>query len=166
MRKSRMSGRFVTPGLVDMHSHHLLIPFPQVAATRDVNEMPLLGPITPFIRAIDGFKPYDPAVKHIASWGVTSSLILPGSGNIIGGEAYRVKNQLYSGEDGEPVVEEMLLDLGLKEWERKRYLKMACGENPKGIYGHTRMGLVRLLREHLNKAKVIMGQQDAWCENA
>jgi hypothetical protein len=161
-----LEGKFVTPGLVDMHSHHLLIPFPQVAATRDVNEMPLLGPLTTFVRAIDGIKPYDPTIKIIASGGVTSSLILPGSGNIVGGEAYMVKNQLLSGADGEPVVEELLLEHGLPETSRQRYLKMACGENPKGVYGHTRMGLVWLLREHLDKAKQVKDRQDAWCRNA
>jgi imidazolonepropionase-like amidohydrolase len=161
-----LKGKFVTPGLVDMHSHHLLIPFPQVPATRDVNEMPLLGPITTFLRALDGIKPYDPAIQIIASGGVTSSLILPGSGNIIGGEAYVVKNQLFPGPDGEPVVEELLLDHGLPEASRQRYLKMACGENPKGVYGHTRMGLVWLLRQHFDKAREIKERQDAWCQNA
>jgi hypothetical protein len=63
------------------------------------------------------------------------------------------------------VIEEILLDLGLEEGKRNKYLKMACGENPKGIYRHTRMGLVWLLRERLKKARVIMWQQDAWCKN-
>ncbi|KAH8588359.1 amidohydrolase-domain-containing protein [Bisporella sp. PMI_857] len=161
-----VKGGFVTPGLVDMHSHHLLIPFPKLAATTDVNDMPLFGPTTTFLRAIDGFKPYDPAIKIIASGGVTSSLVLPGSGNIIGGEAYVVKNQLLPGPNGEPVVEELLLDHGLPEASRRRYLKMACGENPKGQYHHTRMGLVWSLREHLDKARKVRDSQDAWCENA
>lgn len=160
-----LNGAFITPGLVDMHSHHLLIPFPQVAGTRDVNEMPNLGPITTFVRAIDGFKAYDPAITLIASGGVTTSLVLPGSGNIVGGEAYVIKNWLSSGIE-EPVVEELLLDHGIEDVERKRYLKMACGENPKGIYGHTRMGLAWLLREHLDKARKTRESQDSWCQNA
>ncbi|KAB8227596.1 uncharacterized protein BDW43DRAFT_242444 [Aspergillus alliaceus] len=159
-------GRFVTPGLVDMHSHHLLLPFPQLPATNDVNERPLLGPITPFVRAIDGFKPYDPAIKIIASGGVTSSLILPGSANIVGGEAYLVKNLPLSGANGEPVVGELLLDYGIPEHSRQRYLKMACGENPKRVYGNTRLGLVWLLRKRLEEARDLHERQSAWCRAA
>ncbi|TDZ29972.1 hypothetical protein C8035_v003550 [Colletotrichum spinosum] len=159
-------GRFVTPGLVDIHSHHLELPFSSVSATADVNEKPLLGPITPFVRAIDGFKPYDPAIKIIASGGVTSSLNLPGSGNIIGGQGYLVKNLPHPGENGEPVVEELLLEHGIPEAARQRYLKMACGENPKHLYGHTRLGNVWLLRQHLEKARKLKVQQEAWCGRA
>lgn len=43
-----IGGKFVTPGLVDMYSHHLLVPYPQLPATRDVNEK-TLGPTTPFV---------------------------------------------------------------------------------------------------------------------
>lgn len=160
-----IGGNFVTPGLVDMHSHHLLIPYPQLPATRDVNEK-TLGPITPFVRSIDGMKPYDPAIKIIASGGVTSSLILPGSSNIIGGQAYMVKNDPSPGVNAEPVVDELLLDYGVPEGRRQRYLKMACGENPKDQYDHTRMGLVWLLRQHLEKAKKLKERQDDWCSGA
>ncbi|KAB8210940.1 hypothetical protein BDV34DRAFT_235981 [Aspergillus parasiticus] len=158
--------RFITPGLVDMHSHHLLLPFPQLPATNDVNERPLLGPITPFVRAIDGFKPYDPTIKIIASGGVTSSLVLPGSANIVGGEAYMVKNLPLPGAAGEPVVEELLLEYGLPENNRQRYLKMACGENPKRVYGNTRLGLTWLLRKSLEEARDLHERQSAWCRVA
>ncbi|PLB50380.1 hypothetical protein P170DRAFT_454922 [Aspergillus steynii IBT 23096] len=165
-RVINVQGRFITPGLVDMHSHHLLLPFPKLPSTSDVNERPLLGPITPFVRALDGFKPYDPAIKIIASGGVTSSLVLPGSANIVGGEAYLVKNLPRPGPHGEPVVEELLLEDGRPESDRQRYLKMACGENPKGVYGNTRLGLAWLLREQLEKARQLLDRQSAWCDAA
>ncbi|KAJ0272270.1 hypothetical protein COL940_010552 [Colletotrichum noveboracense] len=161
-----LNRRLVTPGLVDIHSHHLELPFSSVSATADVNEKPQLGPITPFVRAIDGFKPYDPAIKIIASGGVTTSLILPGSGNIIGGQGYLVKNLPSSGENGEPIVEDLLLEHGIPEEGRQRYLKMACGENPKHLYGHTRLGNAWLLRQHLEKARKLKSEQDAWCRTA
>ncbi|KAI8172337.1 hypothetical protein K4K51_011224 [Colletotrichum sp. SAR 10_75] len=161
-----LNRRFVTPGLVDIHSHHLELPFSSVSATSDVNEKPQLGPITPFVRAIDGFKPYDPAIKIIASGGVTTSLILPGSGNIIGGQGYLVKNLPSPGENGEPIVEDLLLEHGLPEESRQRYLKMACGENPKHLYGHTRLGNAWLLRQHLEKARKLKSEQNAWCHTA
>ncbi|KAK4497874.1 hypothetical protein PRZ48_010529 [Zasmidium cellare] len=161
-----LGGSYVTPGLVDMHSHHLVWPFHSLPATRDVNETPLLGPITPFVRSIDGFKPYDPAIEVIAGGGVTSSLILPGSANIIGGQAFVVKNAVRRGPDHEPVVEELLLDYGIEESNRVRYMKMACGENPKHTYLHTRLGDVWLLREHFSKAREVQRQQDQWCNAA
>ncbi|CAG8947989.1 unnamed protein product [Penicillium salamii] len=159
-------GRFVTPGLVDMHSHHLLGPFPGLPSTSDVNERPILGPITPFVRALDGFKPYDPAIQIIASGGVTSSLVLPGSANIIGGQAYLVKNLPNPGPNAEPVVDDLLLDDGIAGKSRKRYLKMACGENPKGVYKNTRLGLVWLLRKHLEEARDLNERQSSWCQKA
>ncbi|KAK1843196.1 carbohydrate esterase family 9 protein [Colletotrichum chrysophilum] len=161
-----LNRRFVTPGLVDIHSHHLELPFSSVSAIEDVNEKPQLGPITPFVRAIDGFKPYDPAIKIIASGGVSTSLILPGSGNIIGGQGYLVKNLPSPGENGEPIVEDLLLEHGIPEESRQRYLKMACGENPKHLYGHTRLGNAWLLRQHLEKARKLKSEQDAWCRTA
>ncbi|KAI8252654.1 hypothetical protein K4K58_007742 [Colletotrichum sp. SAR11_239] len=162
----KLNRRFVTPGLVDIHSHHLELPFSSVSATADVNEKPQLGPITPFVRAIDGFKPYDPAIKIIASGGVTTSLILPGSGNIIGGQGYLVKNLPSPGENGEPIVEDLLLEHGIPEESRQRYLKMACGENPKHLYGHTRLGNAWLLRQHLERARKLKSEQNAWCRTA
>ncbi|PYH40850.1 amidohydrolase [Aspergillus saccharolyticus JOP 1030-1] len=161
-----VQGAFVTPGLVDMHSHHLLLSFPQLPATKDVNESPLLGPLTSFVRGVDGFNPDDPAIRIIASGGVTSSLIPPGSANVIGGEAYLVKNLPRPGPDSEPVIEELLLDHGIPDAQRQRYLKMACGENPRRFYGHTRLGLAWLLREELNKARELHEQQSEWCSAA
>ncbi|OJJ54511.1 hypothetical protein ASPSYDRAFT_159752 [Aspergillus sydowii CBS 593.65] len=159
-------GKHVTPGLVDMHSHHLESPFPALSGTADVNERPLLGPITPFVRALDGFTASDPAIRIIASGGVTSSLVLPGSADIVGGEACPVKNLPLPGPNGEPVIEELLLENGIPETNRQRYLKMACGENPKRVYGHTRLGLAWLLRKELAKAREIQRDQDAWCRGA
>ena len=162
-------GRYVTPGLVDMHSHHLADTWPSLRATDDTNEIndksltSATGPLTPFVRSLDGIKPYDIAADIIRSGGVTSSLILPGSANIMGGEAYTVKNVLRAGKDGEENVEEMLLEYGVPVEDRRRYMKMACGENPKRVYGHTRMGNAWTFRKHLERATELKEQQDTWC---
>ncbi|ROW12348.1 hypothetical protein VMCG_00267 [Cytospora schulzeri] len=143
-----LSGAYVTPGLVDMHSHHLVESWPALASTSDGNEMhPDSGPLTPFVRALDSMKAYDTATRLIASGGVTSSLIIPGSTNIIGGEGWMVKNAWKPGPNGE-------------------YMKMACGENPKGVYGHTRMGNVWVLRKWLARARELVDRQEEWCEAA
>lgn len=166
-KEVNLDGAYVTPGLVDMHSHHLVGTWPLLPATDDSNEMhPDFGPLTPFVNAIDSMKAYDVATKRIASGGVTSSLIIPGSANIMGGEGAVVKNAVKAGPNGEFVVEEMLLEHGLPKEARRRYMKMACGENPKQVYGHTRMGNVYALRKWLAKAKELVNRQDAWCEAA
>lgn len=167
MRIWDLEGKYVTPGLVDLHSHHLAMSWPMLKATDDTNEVSDdFGSLTPFVRSIDSMKAYDESTTIIASGGVTSSLILPGSANIMGGEAYLVKNLLRSGPEGEEVVEEILLEHGIPKEERRRYMKMACGENPRNVYKHTRMGNAWIFRKHLERARVLREKQDAWCLSA
>jgi imidazolonepropionase-like amidohydrolase len=162
-----LHGQFVTPGLVDMHSHHLIERWPLLKAGDDGNEVhPDFGPLTPFLRALDSLKPYDQATVAIASGGITSSLIIPGSANIMGGEGTVVKNRLRPGRNREYFVEELLLEHGIPFEDRRRYMKMACGENPKRVYGHTRMGNAWVLRKHFARAKDLLEKQDAWCAAA
>lgn len=162
-----LNGAFVTPGLIDMHSHHLVDTWPTYSATGDVNEIhPATGPVTPFVRALDSIKPYDQAATIIASGGVTSSLILPGSANIMGGEGVMVKNILRRGDYGEENVDELLLEHGVPQASRRRYMKMACGENPRRVHGHTRMGNAWIFRQHMARAKELRERQDAWCASA
>ncbi|KAK1984803.1 hypothetical protein LZ30DRAFT_585391 [Colletotrichum cereale] len=160
-----LHGRFVTPGLVDMHSHHSASLWPALPITEDVNEInKAYGPLTPFLRILDSMKAYDGATRIIMSGGITTSLILPGSANIMGGEGTVVKNVLKAGELGEYVVEELLLEHNIPVEERHRYMKLACGENPKRVYGHKRMGNAYILRDQFAKAKEHLQKQDEYCE--
>ncbi|PQE22122.1 carbohydrate esterase family 9 protein [Rutstroemia sp. NJR-2017a BBW] len=162
-----LEGKYVTPGLVDMHSHHFLHSWPVLSTTGETNEMDLpSGPLTPFVRAIDSMKADDKATEIIASGGITTSLLIPGSANIMGGEGLLVKNLVKGGEAGEEVVEDVLFEHGVPEGERKRYIKMACGENPKMVYSHTRMGNAWIFREHMTRAKELLEKQDTWCLSA
>lgn len=162
-----LEGKYVTPGLIDMHSHHLVWAWPDLKPSKDVNEVhPDTGPLTPFVRSLDGMKVDDLATAIIASGGVTSSLILPGSANIMGGEGFMVKNDPNSGPSGEERVEDLLLEHGVPPADRRRYMKMACGENPKRVYGHTRMGNAWIFRQHMERARELVEKQDAWCLSA
>lgn len=101
--------------------------WPYLSGTTDTNEM--TNPITPFVRVLDAFNPSDKAIRIVASGGITTALVLPGSGNLIGGEAFAFKlrpTNTLSNQD-------MLVQNGIdEEKEQKwRYMKMACGENPK-----------------------------------
>ncbi|KAH6610386.1 hypothetical protein Trco_000406 [Trichoderma cornu-damae] len=157
-------GRHVTPGLVDMHSHHFVSLWPTTEVSDDSNEMnPATKAFTPMVRVLDALKPYDEAAALVLSGGVTSSLILPGSANLVAGEGVPVKNSLYSGEHSEPVVEDLLLERGVPASERRRYMKFAFGENPKAAWGYTRLGNAWHLREHLQRAKELKDRQDDYC---
>ncbi|TKW54460.1 hypothetical protein CTA1_10760 [Colletotrichum tanaceti] len=160
-----LHGRFVTPGLVDMHSHHSTGLWPALPVTSDENEVgKAYGPLTPFLRILDSMKAYDDATRIIMSGGVTTSLILPGSANVMGGEGTVVKNVLRSGELGEYVVEELLLEHNIPPNARHRYMKLACGENPKRVYGHTRMANAFILRDQFARAKAHLQKQDDYCD--
>ncbi|KAF9906005.1 hypothetical protein BX616_000828 [Lobosporangium transversale] len=160
-----LKGHILTPGIVDMHSHFGVGSWPELDGTEDSNEM--TQPLTPFIRSIDGFNPSDLAREWILSGGVTTSLILPGSGNIMGGEAYAVKLRKVDTLS----TDDMLVEAGVdNKW---RYMKMACGENPKRFYGgylgrmpSTRLGEGWLLRNQFAKATELKRAQDDWCDAA
>ncbi len=140
------TGKWVTPGLIDAHSHVAIFGEPMVEATNDGNEMS--DPITPHVRAIDAINPADPAVKDTLSAGVTAVWTGPGSGNVIGGTGVVIK---LSGR----TVDEMVVP-------GSESMKMALGENPKRVYGSqkkfpmTRMGNAAALREALVKTQNYM----------
>ncbi|PNY25536.1 Uncharacterized protein TCAP_04525 [Tolypocladium capitatum] len=77
--------------------------WPAAGARADENEMnALTGAFAPMVRVVDGLKAHDTATNAICPGGVTTSLIIAGSANIIAGEGAIVKNALYSGEHHEP----------------------------------------------------------------
>lgn len=45
-------------------------------------------------------------------------------------------------------------------------MKMACGENPRSAYGHTRMGNAYIFRHHMERTKELVEKQDIWCLSA
>jgi imidazolonepropionase-like amidohydrolase len=132
-------GRWVTPGLIDVHSHLGVYPSPGVNAHNDGNEM--VDPVTPNVWAEHAVWPQDPGLATALAGGVTTLQILPGSGNLIGGRGVTLKNVRAT------TVQAM------KFPGAKHGLKMACGENPKRVYGTagrapmTRMGNVAGYRQ-------------------
>jgi imidazolonepropionase-like amidohydrolase len=150
-------GRYVTPGLVDMHSHAGVYAFPEIWATADGNEM--TNPVFPQVRVIDAFNPNDWAIPLIRAGGVTTAQVLPGSGNIMGGEGGIFK---YRGSS----VEDMFVA------NSTRLLKMACGENPKRVYGRhgqtpmSRMGSAWMMREKFDAVRNLKERQESWCSES
>ncbi|KAF4810242.1 hypothetical protein CGCSCA5_v010727 [Colletotrichum siamense] len=160
-------GRQLTSGIIDMHSHAGVGALPELNGNQDVNEMS--NDITPYVRSIDGLNPLDPQIQVIKSGGVTTSLVLPGSGNNIGGEAYVIKHAVGK-PDGrtEFSAEDMLADPD-RNW---RYMKMACGENAKRVYGKvghspfSRLGESWEFRHAFEQAAKLVRDQDDWCDAA
>ncbi|MGF1606175.1 MAG: amidohydrolase [Rhodothalassiaceae bacterium] len=114
-------GKWVTPGIIDVHSHLGVYPSPGVPAHADGNE--LTNPNTAEVWAEHSIWPQDPGFSRALAGGVTSLQILPGSGNLFGGRSVVVKNVPAR------TVQAM-------KFPGAPYgLKMACGENPKRVYG-------------------------------
>lgn len=149
-----LQGSVIIPGLVDTHSHVGIFPRPSVAAHGDGNEGS--GPVQPGLRALDAIWPEDPGIRMALSGGVTTANIMPGSGNVIGGQTLYVKLR------GRTVEEMRIPDM-----KSLGGLKMANGENPKG-YGkrglapNTRMKVASLQREQFIKAKDYQAKWNAY----
>ncbi len=115
-------GKFVTPGIIDAHSHLGVYPSPGLDATSDGNE--LTQPNTAEVWAEHSVWPQDPGFSRAVAGGITTLHILPGSGNLFGGRGVTLRPVL-----GARTVQEM-------KFPGAPYsLKMACGENPSRVYG-------------------------------
>jgi len=133
-------GKYVTPGIIDIHSHLGDYPSPSVDAHADGNEA--TDPTTPEVWAEHSVWPQDPGFSRaLANGGVTALQILPGSANLMGGRSVTLKN-----------VPARTVQ-GMKFPGAPYGFKMACGENPKRVYGNrgrmpsTRMGNFAVNRE-------------------
>ena len=125
------SGKWVTPGIIDIHSHLGVYPSPGASAHSDGNEA--TSPVTAQVWAEHSIWPQDPGFHAALAGGVTALQILPGSANLVGGRGVTVKNVSSVSYQG--------MKFPGAPWG----LKMACGENPKRVYGQkggpsTRMG--------------------------
>lgn len=139
------SGLWLTPGIIDVHSHLGAYPSPSVPSTSDGNEM--TSPNTARVWVEHSVWPQDPQFPLALAGGVTTLQILPGSANLFGGRGVTLKN-----------VPSRTVQ-GMKFPGAKPSLKMACGENPKRVYGAknqtpaTRMGNIAGFREAWGKAR-------------
>lgn len=116
------AGKFVTPGIIDVHSHIGVYPSPGIDATSDGNEA--TDPNTAEVWAEHSVWPQDPGFGRAVAGGVTTLHILPGSANLFGGRGVTLRPVL-----GARTVQEM------KFPDARQSLKMACGENPARVYG-------------------------------
>ncbi|TXH75646.1 MAG: amidohydrolase [Lysobacteraceae bacterium] len=158
-------GRWVTPGIIDVHSHLGVYPSPGARAHQDGNES--TSPTTPNVWAEHSIWPQDPGFATALAGGVTALQILPGSANLIGGRGVTLKNVAGASYQA--------MKFPGAPWG----LKMACGENPKRVYGErggpsTRMGNIAGYRaafidasEYLKKhrPKQVTVQKKRWWQS-
>ncbi len=144
--------RFVTPGIIDVHSHLGVYASPGVLAHSDGNE--ITGANTAEVWAEHSVWPQDPGFSAALAGGVTTMMILPGSANLFGGRSVTLKNVFSRTMQG------------MKFPGAPYGLKMACGENPKRVYGSrgqapsTRMGNVAGYRSAWIAAAEYRGKLD------
>ncbi|MCE5236484.1 MAG: amidohydrolase, partial [Eubacteriales bacterium] len=141
------AGLFAMPGIVDAHSH--IGGFGPSPADQDLNEMTCNA--TPAVEAFYAIDTASAQLKRACRAGITTSVIAPGSGNVIGGLVCACKS-----------AGESIRDMCVKN---PVALKMALGGNPKGVYGAkqqlpmTRMGIAQVIYDHLKKAQEYMRKQ-------
>jgi imidazolonepropionase-like amidohydrolase len=149
-------GKWVTPGLIDVHSHLGVYPSPSIPAHSDGNEA--TDPVTANVWAEHSVWPQDPGFTTALAGGVTSMQVLPGSANLMGGRGVTLKNVPAATYQG------------MKFPGAPHGFKMACGENPKRVYGSrrqfpsTRMGNVAGYRAQWVEAQKYIEEQKEYEE--
>ncbi|PWN52606.1 hypothetical protein IE53DRAFT_311777 [Violaceomyces palustris] len=178
-------GKWLTPGVVDMHVHLSDQPVPDLDGSVDNNSIG--NNINPYLRSIDSFNQHDPSFKRALSGGITSTLVLPGSANSLGGQAYPIKlRSVSSGEPSGRLIDPPLAltlngeansgrdslylnETGMVRHDASssfRHMKMACGENPRRVYRKTRMDEAWDFRKAFDQARELKNKQDSFCEAA
>lgn len=173
--------RWLTPGIVDVHTHLGVYSMPILKSTMDGNSMQ--GPVQPYLRSFHGFNDHDLALRLTQAGGVTTALVLPGSLNNIGGQAYPIKLRPMRGEAASARILDaprtFVLPGDAEDGRDARYapesgmhrpdsssafrhMKMACGENARQ-YGLVRMDEAYLFRSQFTRARTLRERQDAFC---
>ncbi len=143
-------GKYICPGFIDAHTHIGLEEEIYRIEGDDVNET--TDPITPYLQAVDGINFMDLAFGDALRGGVTRTMSMPGSANVLGGQAVFLKTLAANMED--------------MVYRNPWGLKAALGENPKRVYGGqkktptTRMASASLLREAFSIARSLMDKDD------
>ncbi|KAJ7636949.1 carbohydrate esterase family 9 protein [Roridomyces roridus] len=162
-------GAWVSPGIVDLHSHLGVDSAPALNGASDTNS--LKGLVLPWLRSLDGLNTHDDAYRLTVSGGVTTANVLPGSADAIGGQAFVVKLRPTAERSTSAMLLEPPFSLNgthvdANQRPRWRQMKHACGENPSRVYSGTRMDTQWAFRQAYNTARILKEKQDAYCEKA
>jgi imidazolonepropionase-like amidohydrolase len=145
-------GRWLLPGFIEAHGHVGIHEEANGSAGNDTNEM--TDPNTAGVRAIDAIDIDDEGFRDALSGGITSVVVKPGSGNVIGGQTVAIKTW------GGRTIDEQVIKEAVS-------VKSALGENPKRVYGEkkqlpsTRLGVAYVLRQAFVEAQNYVAARDA-----
>ncbi|THH17725.1 hypothetical protein EW146_g3143 [Bondarzewia mesenterica] len=157
-------GAWISPGIIDVHSHIGVEPSPQLGGAADGNSFN--GPILPWLRALDALNTHDDGIRLGVSGGVTTSLILPGSANAIGGQGFVIKLRPTEERSPTSLLVEPFFDINgtdaFPAHPKWRHMKHACAQ----VYGDSRMDDVWNWRQAYNTARKIKISQDEYCLKA
>lgn len=146
-----VTGKFVMPGIIDAHAH---------IALSSVNEGS--SPVTAEVTMEDVTNPYHIGIYRALAGGVTTSHIMHGSANVIGGQNETIKHR-WGTTDPDDIRFE----------GAPRTIKFALGENPTRVHGRrgsggtgaivpaTRMGVEQVLRNAFEEGRRYMEAWDA-----
>ncbi|KAH9999801.1 hypothetical protein BJV77DRAFT_1058149 [Russula vinacea] len=165
-------GAWVTPGLIDFHSHIGIYSLPTLRANESgtFNLNSNKGPILPWLRTVDAFDTHDDSIQLVMAGGVTSMQVLPGSLNAIAGQAFMLKLRKTAERSPTSMIIEPPQDINgsysdtSDDHPRWRYLKQAAGESV-SLFGN-RMDIMWTYRQAYQKASQIKSAQDAYCAKA
>ncbi|KAG6841872.1 hypothetical protein C0991_005602 [Blastosporella zonata] len=168
------AGAWVSPGIVDMHSHLGVDSAPALNGASDTNS--LKGLVLPWLRSLDGLNTHDDAYRLSISGGVTTSVILPGSADAIGGQAFVIKLRPTAERSSSSMLLEPPYSLNNSDTKHLSRPRHACGENPSTTrqvpspyvpLTHFQVAYTLVLEwtrfGHLDKARNIKDTQDKYC---
>ncbi|KAJ7731104.1 hypothetical protein DFH07DRAFT_1065777 [Mycena maculata] len=163
------AGGWVSPGIVDLHSHIGVGSSPSLSGARDSNSH--AGLVLPWMRSLDGLNTHDDAYQLSIAGGVTTVNVLPGSADAIGGQAFVIKLRPTAERSSSAMLLEPPYSLNgtyvdPAQRPRWRQMKHACGENPSRVYSGTRMDTQWAFRQGYEAARIIKEKQDAYCVKA
>ncbi|KAF9052269.1 hypothetical protein BDZ89DRAFT_1056627 [Hymenopellis radicata] len=160
-----VEGAWVSPGIVDLHSHIGVGSAPHLSGSSDTNSH--AGITQPWLRSLDGLNTHDDSYRLSISGGVTTALVLPGSANGIGGQGFVIKLRPTAEKSPSSMLLEPPFSLNGTDVDpslppRWRQMKHACGR----VYSGTRMDTIWAFRKAYEKARQIKQSQDDYCVQA
>jgi imidazolonepropionase-like amidohydrolase len=140
----------VTPAIIDAHCHIGLFRAGEPSDESEANDH--MDPMLAHADVLDSIQMDDASFEDSIESGVLYSCVLPGSGNIIGGDSVVIRN--YGAQTNAALI-------------RRAGIKAAFGYNPmhvrewKGVRPWTRMGAAAILRSKLHDVRQKIVREDA-----
>ncbi|KAF9241518.1 carbohydrate esterase family 9 protein [Melanogaster broomeanus] len=159
---------WVTPGIVDLHSHMGDDSLPELSGSDDYYSPK--AAVAPWARSLDGLNTHDLSYELSTAGGITTALVLPGSAGVIGGQAFPIKLRKTTERSPTSMLIEPPFNINtsfpdFSTTPRWRHLKVFTNlpTAPVSVFGMTRMDVTWAFRDAYDKARQLKESQDAYC---